>query len=221
MARFIYTHINPVNNMYIFPNNSGLPGKLSHIKNGTILQNSYFPLTGKYVKKVWAYKTTKLGRIKRDLVWEYFRHRKRKPVTQVVRDMFYRNRKKVTFIYFDDPVQHHIELTKEHVDMLKNINRLRKGINCKNPFNNKDVKKLWNKKKIKDTFKKRGVWVLEVNGESTSITEMLIKMYHFNTKDIFFTYTDGTEEELTITDDIFTKLKAFSKPNPTYEIHAD
>jgi len=47
----------------------------NEIKNPIFRQNVVCNKTGKVIKKVWAFKITKLERTKRDLVWEYYRHR--------------------------------------------------------------------------------------------------------------------------------------------------
>ena len=96
-----------------------LPSKIKHIKNETILTNSWDPINEKYVKKVWAYKKTKLDRIKRDLIWEYYRHRNRTHVGEIIKKTFYKNVKNVTIIYFDDPIQHNFDLTQEMIDKVK------------------------------------------------------------------------------------------------------
>lgn len=98
-----------------------LPSKLAHIVNQTFLINTWNPITGKYVKKIWAFKLTKLGREKRDMVWEYYRYRGRKSVMETVKDLYYRNRKIVMFIHFDDPAQNRIELTQEMIDLIKQV----------------------------------------------------------------------------------------------------
>lgn len=100
-------------------NHSNLPSKLKDIKNQVFLNNCYDPINKKYVKKVWAHKLTKLGREKRDLIWEYYKYRKRWSVTYRMKESFQKNVREVTLIYFDDPVQHRFTITQEHMNIMK------------------------------------------------------------------------------------------------------
>lgn len=95
------------------------PSKLKHIKNTFFLDNTFHPLFNKYVKKVWAYKKTKLDRTKRDLIWEYYRDRKRKPIANVLLETFYKNVRDVMIIYFDDPIQYSYTIDDEMAAELK------------------------------------------------------------------------------------------------------
>ena len=127
--------------MSLNPTHEKLPSKLKHIKNLKFLNNTYNPLTGKYVKDVWAFKRTKLDRIKRDLIWTYFRHRKNKLAAQSLRETYYKNIKTVMIIHFDDPTQVRFELTEHMVQILKHYCHEKE---IKKPKKNKDKK---NKKK--------------------------------------------------------------------------
>ena len=104
-------------------NHSNLPSKLKDIKNQIFLNNCYDPINGKYVKKVWAHKLTKLKREKRDLIWEYYKYRKRWSVTYRMKESFQKNVKEVTLIYFDDPTPHRFTITREHMDIMKAYDR--------------------------------------------------------------------------------------------------
>jgi hypothetical protein len=95
------------------------PSKLAHIKNKNIIQNSWDPINEKYVKKIWAHKKTKLDREKRDLIWEYYRHRNKWPVTEAFKKTYYKNVRDVVVIYFDDPVQHRFLLDLEMIDKIR------------------------------------------------------------------------------------------------------
>lgn len=123
------------------PNHEKLPNKLKHIKNLKFLNNTYNPLTGKYIKDVWAFKQTKLDRTKRDLIWTYFRYRKNKLAAQSLRESYYKNIKTVMIIHFDDPAQVKFELTERMVQILKHYCHEKE---IKKPKKNKDKK---NKKK--------------------------------------------------------------------------
>lgn len=92
---------------------------LSHIKNPIILNNCLNPLNNKHVKKVWVYKQTKMDRTKRDLCWEYYKDRMKNDVASSLLEAYYRNRKSITIIYFDDPVQYDIDISDEMATMLK------------------------------------------------------------------------------------------------------
>ena len=95
------------------------PSKLAHIKNTNIIKNSWDFINEKYVKKVWAHKMTKLGREKRDLIWEYYRYRNRWPVSEAIKKTYYKNVKDVVIIYFDDPVQHRFIINQEMIDKIR------------------------------------------------------------------------------------------------------
>jgi hypothetical protein len=104
-------------------NHSNLPSKLKGIKNQIFLNNCYDPINGKYVKKVWAHKLTKLKREKRDLIWEYYKYRKRWSVTYRMKESFQKNVREVTLVYFDDPTPHRFTITREHMDIMKAYDR--------------------------------------------------------------------------------------------------
>ena len=95
---------------------------LKHIKNKTFLSNTYDPLNQKFVKEIWAYKKTKLDRLKRDLVWVYFRDRGKKSVTKTFKD-YANNGKllKIVVIYFNDCKQYTYEKSEELIAKIKNI----------------------------------------------------------------------------------------------------
>ena len=88
------------------------PSKLRHIKNQTILDNSFDPISKKYVKKIFGHKQTKLGRDKRHLEWEYYRHRLRTPVIDTIKRLYQKNIKNIAVIYFDDPIIYRYEIHK-------------------------------------------------------------------------------------------------------------
>lgn len=104
-------------------NHSNLPSKLKGIKNQIFLNNCYDPINGKYVKKVWAHKLTKLKREKRDLIWEYYKYRKRWSVTYRMKESYQKNVREVTLVYFDDPTPHRFTITREHMDTMKAYDR--------------------------------------------------------------------------------------------------
>lgn len=95
------------------------PSKLATLKNPVFLYNTYHPGNGKFVKAVWAYKLTKLGRKKRDLVWQYFRDRKRKAVREKLVELYEAHRIEVMIIYFGDPDQTIFEMDREYCEPLK------------------------------------------------------------------------------------------------------
>lgn len=195
-----------INEQLIYPDKQNLPSKLQQIKNPTILNNSLDPLTGKYVKRLWANKKTKLERWKRDMIWEYYRYRTRWPVTEALRETFYKNVPIVTIVYFNDPVEHRIELTKEMIDAYKSIKKIKCNTNGKNPLNNKIAKTVWYVRKIKQGTKNKRVWNYKENGESTPIKDVLIKMWHSKTRDIVIFYKDNSKEEFSITEEMFNLL---------------
>ena len=119
-----------------------LPSKLKHIKNQKFLDYTYNPLVKKYVKQIWAYKKTKLDRIKRDLIWAYYRHRGTKLAAQALRDTFYKNIKHVMIIYFDDPVQYKFELTDEMIQILKEYCKTKEIKKPKKTPEEREAKKL-------------------------------------------------------------------------------
>lgn len=53
------------------------------LKNPIFIRNSVY--NGKLVKKVWSYKLTKLNRIKRDLIWEYYSDRNKQCVEYILK----------------------------------------------------------------------------------------------------------------------------------------
>jgi hypothetical protein len=57
----------------------------SYIKNPTFIKNTTDPLTGKFVKSIYAKKITKLDRIKYDMVWQYYRDRNRQSVQDILK----------------------------------------------------------------------------------------------------------------------------------------
>lgn len=66
--------------------------KMDHIKNPVFIENSKDPFNGKFVKKIWLFKKTKLGRTKRDLIWIYMRHRGKLSVADVLKKYKCQNR---------------------------------------------------------------------------------------------------------------------------------
>ncbi|QKF93482.1 CDC45-like domain-containing protein [Fadolivirus algeromassiliense] len=118
-----------------------LPNKLKHIKNIRMLNNSYDPLTGKYIKKIWTYKRTKIDRVKRDLVWEYFRHRKTTSIVDTILESHYGGLKVIQVIYFDDPVQHNIIIFDELIKFYKKVKEQRKTLTLPQ-VSNKAIKKM-------------------------------------------------------------------------------
>lgn len=200
--------------LWLFPDPEDLPSKLRHIKNKTYLNNSLDPLTGKYVKIIWAYKQTKLDRTKRDMIWQYFRHRNRKSVGDALRESFYKNVINVTIIYFGDPIQHNFDLTREISYTYKLAKIHRQNVNRINPFNNKKVSALYYKKKIKGGTKNKRVWDmrdLEIKppigkSETTSVTNMVKKLWHNQNRSIVFEYEDKEQEEVELTEELFNSL---------------
>ena len=94
---------------------------LRHIKNTTFLENSLDPLTKKFVKEIWVYKTTKLEREKKDLKWIYYRDRSKNSVYSLLLHICNNNTKKILIIYFDDCVQHIVKVDDEFKMKIKNI----------------------------------------------------------------------------------------------------
>lgn len=88
-----------------------------------MLDNAFDPNENKYVKKIWAYKITKIGREKRDLVWEYFRHRKTVPAVSMYKKY---NLMKLMFNYFSDPVQRFKDLRTDE-QQKKDIEKIEWG----------------------------------------------------------------------------------------------
>jgi hypothetical protein len=89
------------------PETVTLKGRI--IKNQIFIYNSMDPLTGKYVKKIFAKKITKLGREKWDMIWEYYRYRGKKSVLRTLKDNFGRE---VEFTYFGQPNQERLVVPK-------------------------------------------------------------------------------------------------------------
>ncbi|CAH6421011.1 Hypothetical protein KVN_LOCUS101 [uncultured virus] len=194
------------------------PNKLKQIKNKTMLNNSLDALSGKYVKTIWSYKNyiikkTKEIRTKRDMSWQFYRHRKKQSVGETLRTLYYKYKDSetcfVTIIYFDDPVQHKIKLTNEMIENLKILFHRRRNINCIDPFNKKPIKRLAKEKPLKDRIKLKTLWRFEIDAEANSIQETMIKLYHQNIKKIVIIYDDKIESKFEITDEIFNKLKDF------------
>lgn len=92
-------------------------------KNPIIINNSLNPLNGKHVKKIWVYKNTKMNREKRDLNWEFYSDRLKNNVTNTLLEAYYKNTKKVSIIYFNDPVEECFEITDEMASILKTVKR--------------------------------------------------------------------------------------------------
>lgn len=107
----------------IVPDDVIICNSLKHIKNKTFLNNSYDPLSKKFVKEIWFYKKTKLGRIKRDLVWIYYRHRGTKSVCSTLKELISNNIIKINIIYFDDCVQHMFEINEDFITKIKDIKK--------------------------------------------------------------------------------------------------
>jgi hypothetical protein len=78
--------------------------KKTEIKDPVIILNTTDTTNGKIVNSVWAYKITKIGREKRDMVWQYYRHRRKLNVNDVI----YKKYKdvKLIVIYSGDGKQH-------------------------------------------------------------------------------------------------------------------
>ena len=117
------------------------PSKLKHIKNVRMLNNTYDPLTGKYIKKIWSYKRTKIDRIKRDMIYEYFRHRKTTSIVDTILEAHYKGLKVLQILYFDDPVQHNIIIFDEFIKFYKKVKDERKKLN-RPEVSNRTIKKM-------------------------------------------------------------------------------
>lgn len=179
------------------------PIKLSHIVNDVFLNNTINPLNGKYVRKIWAHKRTKLGRWKRDLIWEFFRDRKRKSVAETLRRTLYKNVPNVTVIYFGDYTKYNFNMTKEIADYLKTVKYYRHEFNCIHPLNGRKIKQLYFFKTFKSGRTKRYIlWDYIRHGEVMPVKMAMIKTYHNNIRSISILYQDNQEEEFTITDEI-------------------
>lgn len=78
-----------------------MPSKINHLKNPVFIENIKDPNTGKYVKKIYQVKTSKIGRTIEPLVWEYYKNRGNTSIESI-----YKKYKgfKLKMIYFDDPI---------------------------------------------------------------------------------------------------------------------
>ena len=74
--------------------------KFQNLKNEIFKKNSIDPITGKYVKQIWARKVSKMGREIWHQVWQYYRDRKRADVESCYKK-FYHTPVKV--IYSGEP----------------------------------------------------------------------------------------------------------------------
>jgi hypothetical protein len=101
-----------------------IPSKLKNTNNQLFLNNAYDPINKKYVKKIWAYKLTKLKREKRDLIWEYFKYRGRWSTTFRMKGSYQKNVREVGITYFGDPKSYRFTLTKQHMDIMKDYEKL-------------------------------------------------------------------------------------------------
>ena len=185
------------------------PLKLSHIKNNQMLNNCFDPIVNKYVKKVWAFKRTKLNRVKRDLIWEFFRNRKKQSFTETLRKTYYKNIKNVTVIYFDDPVEHNFDLTRDMIDAYKTVLYERRKHNSINPLTDKSVKQLVTFKRFKSgRVKKYTFWDTMRHSEAISVRDALIKTYHNNIRNISIIYNEDPDTVVPyeVTEEIFNQL---------------
>lgn len=72
------------------------------IVNPIFINNTTNFENGKTYNSVWVYKTTKMGKIKKDLVWQYYRDRNRQTVDNVL-EKYKGTNCSVDIIYKNDP----------------------------------------------------------------------------------------------------------------------
>lgn len=83
-----------------------MPSKIAHLKNPTFIANIKDPNTGKYVKKIYQVKISKIGRTIEPLVWEYYKNRANMSIESTFKK--YKGFK-LKIIYFDDPLIYEID----------------------------------------------------------------------------------------------------------------
>ncbi|ARF08746.1 hypothetical protein Catovirus_1_796 [Catovirus CTV1] len=89
------------NDKQIAPPEGYTPNKLlQKLKNPIFKQNSIDPITGKYVKSIYARKVSKMGREIWHQVWQYYRDRKRADVESCYKKFYHTP---VRVIYSGDP----------------------------------------------------------------------------------------------------------------------
>lgn len=79
------------------------------IKNPIFIRNTTDPITGKFVKCIYAKKITKLDRIKYDLIWQYYRDRNRQSVEDILKKYIDRD---VKITYFGESQVQEITVPK-------------------------------------------------------------------------------------------------------------
>ena len=96
-------------------------------KNQLFLKNSTDPTNCKLVKEIWRFKLYDHDRRQKyDLIWQYYRDRARKSVTDLYKELYKSNKiEKLRIIYSGDPIIHEIEcpnirlMEKEGVEEVK------------------------------------------------------------------------------------------------------
>lgn len=86
-----------------------------NLLNETFIKNITDPKTGKYVKKIYQIKKSKLNRIMEPLVWEYYKNRGNTSVESIYKKF---NGYQLKFIYFEDSNIYTIN-TKNFVENIK------------------------------------------------------------------------------------------------------
>lgn len=79
---------------------------MPELKNELFLNNINDPKTNKQVKKIFQIKTSKLGRIVKPMVWEYYKNRSNMSIQEVYNKFKGSN---LQIIYFNDPLIYTIE----------------------------------------------------------------------------------------------------------------
>ena len=83
---------------------------LKNLKNPTFIKNITDPRTGKYVKKIYHMKMSKLDRLVEPLVWEYYKNRANMSVEDIYKKFKGLGLNKLKIIYSGDPVIYEVEI---------------------------------------------------------------------------------------------------------------
>jgi hypothetical protein len=98
---------------------------MPELKNETFLKNITDPRTGKQVKKIFQIKLSKLNRIVKPMIWEYYKNRANTSVIDIYKKF---NGYQLNFIFFNDPNIYTVDTIGENeiVDNLPKNSTLRK-----------------------------------------------------------------------------------------------
>lgn len=96
---------------------------MPELKNELFMKNILDPRTGRQVKKIYQMKLSKLDRLVKPMVWEYFKNRGNMPVADVY--IKYRGYQ-LKFIYFNDPIIYTVNTVEPETENLPKNSTMRK-----------------------------------------------------------------------------------------------